>query len=100
VTPVNEAREDRIKRMLPVWEAKRRECDERERREGVACVPQVCERPNYDEIIKRLRERDNFERAQVLLLVINERGVGEVLLERPDGKVMHARAKGYMEMGQ
>ena len=98
---MKETREDRIKRMLPVWEAKRSANDEREHREGCECVPEVCDRPNYDAITARLRERDNFDRAQVLVLVINERGVGEVILEGGNGEVIHARAKGFMpEMGR
>src|SRR5438552_1792323 len=36
-----ETREEHIKRLMPKWEAKRRERDERERREGCACEPDV-----------------------------------------------------------
>ena len=97
---MNEPREDRIKRLMPVWEAKRRECDERERREGCECVPEVYERPDYDAITTRLRSRDNFERAEVLVLVIDSSGVGEVILEGGNGEVIHAKAKGFMEMGR
>ena len=95
-----ETREEHIKRLMPKWEVKRRECDERELREGCACVPEVYERPDYDAITARLRSRDNFERAEVLVLVIDSSGVGEVILEGGNGEVIHAKAKGFMEMGR
>ena len=97
---MKETREEHIERLMPAWEAKRRECDERERREGCECAPEVSERPDYDAITARLRERDNFDRAQVLVLVIDSSGVGEVILEGGNGEVIHAKAKGFMEMGR
>ncbi len=68
------------------WERIRRENDARERADGTYC----CIRdsgPDYEAILERQREADQFERAIPLLVEDDE----FVLLERPDGRLIRAR---------
>ena len=87
---------------VPQWAIqKRRENDERERQEGInySKVKVYREAENAElvrrmaETMHRMRERDMFERAELLAVEVDETGTGAAVLVRPDGKIVRARVK-------
>ena len=87
---------------IPEWAIeKRRANDERERREGVnyskVRIYSEAENAEYErrmaETMRRLRERDMFERSALLAVELDEAGAGVAVLVRPDGRLIRARVK-------
>ena len=89
----------RIRRKMLRWGEKRRRLDEKERADGVSCVRTVSASENrrieasYRAARRAACERDQFERAEVLVAEVGTDGLGECVLVRPDGKICKARIR-------